>query len=425
MENNMRTSLKTITFLMIIGMLLVSCGAPGEKAKTNIDYKKTADKVRTLTNEFSADPSDVEARRFLAKLNKVLAPASKQSESDDLTITPVAVKKVVAEHIAQKVQYLGDITGDPSVVVYPKLTDTVWDIYVENGDYVKKGELLAKIDDATVRASKAQAQGAYLSAKSQVANVNVEFERMKTLYEAKAISDSQWDQLVTQKEVAEAGLEQAKAALSMAETQLTYASVTAPISGYVSNLAYRIGDMSTPQKPFLTIHQTETVKININVTESDLGFIKVGQRTEIHLSSYPNQIFEGKVETVSPVIDPMTRTAKIEIIAKNDDARLKPGMFARVDIVTQERDQAFTIEKAVTNKQTVLERSETNLREDKVVETYSCFIVRDGIAINRELKIGIQSKTKYEVLSGLTEGDLVVVMGQNNLSDSSLVNIVE
>ncbi|MFA6618207.1 MAG: efflux RND transporter periplasmic adaptor subunit [Candidatus Neomarinimicrobiota bacterium] len=421
----MRTSLKTITFLMIIGMLLVSCGAPGEKAKTNIDYKKTADKVRTLTNEFSADPSDVEARRFLAKLNKVLAPASKQSESDDLTITPVAVKKVVAEHIAQKVQYLGDITGDPSVVVYPKLTDTVWDIYVENGDYVKKGELLAKIDDATVRASKAQAQGAYLSAKSQVANVNVEFERMKTLYEAKAISDSQWDQLVTQKEVAEAGLEQAKAALSMAETQLTYASVTAPISGYVSNLAYRIGDMSTPQKPFLTIHQTETVKININVTESDLGFIKVGQRTEIHLSSYPNQIFEGKVETVSPVIDPMTRTAKIEIIAKNDDARLKPGMFARVDIVTQERDQAFTIEKAVTNKQTVLERSETNLREDKVVETYSCFIVRDGIAINRELKIGIQSKTKYEVLSGLTEGDLVVVMGQNNLSDSSLVNIVE
>ncbi|MDY0152736.1 MAG: efflux RND transporter periplasmic adaptor subunit, partial [Candidatus Cloacimonas sp.] len=336
-----------------------------------------------------------------------------------------AVKKVVAEHIAQKVQYLGDITGDPSVVVYPKLTDTVWDIYVENGDYVKKGELLAKIDDATVRASKAQAQGAYLSAKSQVANVNVEFERMKTLYEAKAISDSQWDQLVTQKEVAEAGLEQAKAALSMAETQLTYASVTAPISGYVSNLAYRIGDMSTPQKPFLTIHQTETVKININVTESDLGFIKVGQRTEIHLSSYPNQIFEGKVETVSPVIDPMTRTAKIEIIAKNDDARLKPGMFARVDIVTQERDQAFTIEKAVTNKQTVLERSETNLREDKVVETYSCFIVRDGIAINRELKIGIQSKTKYEVLSGLTEGDLVVVMGQNNLSDSSLVNIVE
>lgn len=421
----MKASLKTITLFMIIGILLASCGTPDGKAKTEIDYKMTANKVRNLTNELPADANDAEARRYLAKLNKILLPANKQSENEDLTIIPVTVKKVKAEHIAQKVQYLGDIAGDPSVIVYPKLTDTVMDIYVENGDFVEKGTLLAKIDDATVRASKAQANGAYLSAKSQVANVKVEFERMKKLYEAKAISESQWDQLVTQKEVAEAGLEQAKAALSMAETQLAYANITAPISGYISNLAYRIGDMSTPQKPFLTIHQTETVKININVTESDLGFIRIGQRTEIRVSSYPGQIFEGEVETVSPVIDPMTRTATIEIIAKNDDARLKPGMFARVDIVTHEKDQAFTIEKALANKQTILERSDTNLREDKVVETYSCFIVRDGIAINRELEIGIQSKTKYEVLSGLEESDLVVIMGQNNLSDSSLVNIVE
>lgn len=421
----MKTSFKLITLFMIISLVLVSCGAPGAKSATAIDYKKTANDVRVLSNELSSDMTDVEARKYLAKVQKALQPATSDKAKDDLTVVPVSTHKAAKEYIAQKVQYLGDVSGDPSVVVYPKLTDIITDINVENGDYVKKGTVLAKIDDATVRASKAQANAAYLSAKSQVANVNVEYDRMNTLYKAKAISDSQWDQLVTQKDVAEAGLEQAKAALDMASTQLGYASVTAPISGYVSNLAYRVGDMSTPQKPFVTIHQTETVKLTINVTEYDLGYLAVGQRTEIRVNTYPGEIFEGKVETVSPVIDPMTRTARIEILANNMDSRLKPGMFARIDIITHERDNALTITKAATNKQTVLKRFGDSLRDDKVVETYSCYIVRDGVALEVPLEIGIESKTKYEVTSGLTAGDLIVVMGQNNLSDSTLVNVVE
>ncbi len=420
-----KKSLKLLSFLIIISLVLVSCGAPGAKPATDVDYKKTANEVRTLTNKLSDNATDTEVRRYLAKVNKIMQPAISNQANDDLTIIPVTAKVVKAEYIAQKVQYLGDVSGDPSVVVYPKLTDNITDIYVENGDYVKKGTILAKINDATVRVAKIQANAAYLSAKSQVANVKVEYERMKTLHDAQAISDSQWDQITTQREVAEAGLEQAKAGKEMAETQLDYASVTAPISGYVSNLAYRVGDMSTPQKPFVTVHQTETVKLVINVTEYDLGYLAVGQRTEIRVNTYPGEIFEGKVETVSPVIDPMTRTAKIEILADNQDERLKPGMFARIDIITHEQEKALTIAKAVTSKQTVLKSSGGNFRDDQVVETYSCFIVRDGIALEVPLEIGIESKTKYEVLNGLVAGDLIVVMGQNNLSDSTLVNIVK
>jgi RND family efflux transporter MFP subunit len=320
---------------------------------------------------------------------------------------------------------LGDITGDPSVVVYPKLTDLITSVKVENGDYVKKGAVLGTISDETVRSSVAQAEAAYISAKSQVANVNVEYERTKKLYDAKAISDSQWDQVVTQKDVAEAGLKQAKAALDMAKTQLGYATITAPISGYVSSLAYQVGDMSTPQKPFVTVNQIKTVKLNINVTEYDLAYLAVGQRTEISVNTYPDEIFNGKVETVSPVIDPMTRTARVEIVADNADGRLKPGMFARINIITHERDHALTIDKAAVNMQTGLKAVSDNLRDDKVVETYSCFIVRDDVALEVPIQIGIQSKTKYEVTGGLNAGDLVVVMGQNNLNDSTMVNIVK
>ena len=422
----MKTSLKLISFFLVISLVLISCGAPGANpAAADIDYKKTVTDIKTLTNDLPENVDQTEARKYLAQVQKLLQPAVNNSEGKDLTVIPVTTRPVESEYIAQKVQYLGDISGDPSVVVYPKLTDIVVDIQVENGDYVQKGKVLAKISDATVRSAVAQAEAAYLSAKSQVANVNVEYERTKTLHKAKAISESQWDQIVTQKDVAESGLKQAKAALDMAKTQMGYAEVTAPISGYVSNLAYRIGDMSTPQKPFASIHQTKTVKININVTESDLGYIAEGQRTEIRVNTYPDVVFEGRVKTVSPVIDPMTRTAKVEIIADNNDGRLKPGMFARVNIITHENDNALTVDKAATFKQTILKPYGKNLRDDRVVETYSCFVVRDGVAIEVPLEIGIESKTKYEVTEGLNLGDLVVIMGQNNLSDSTLVNIVE
>ena len=418
--------LKTLTLLTIAAVALVSCGAPGAKpAAVDVDYKKTMNDIVTLTNQLPENANDMTARRYLAKVQKALQPATAETKGNGLTIIPVSTRKVEAEPIAQKVQYLGDISGDPSVIVYPKLTDIITDISVENGDYVKKEAVIGRISDATVRASKTQAEAAYLSAKSQLANVRVEYERMKTLYDAKAISDSQWDQVVTQKDVAEAGLEQAKAALDMASTQLGYAAITAPISGVVSDLAYRVGDMATPQKPFVSVHQTKTVKVDINVTEFDLAYVQEGQRTEISVNSYPGEVFEGTVKTVSPVISPLTRTAKIEIIADNADGRLKPGMFARVNIVTHERNQALTIDKAATFKQTVLRAAGENLRDDHVVETYTCFVVRDGVAIEVPLEIGIESKTKYEVTKGLNPGDLVVVMGQNNLSDSTLVNIVE
>jgi RND family efflux transporter MFP subunit len=425
MEKHMKNALKLISLLMILGLALVSCGAPGAKTQADIDYKKTMNDIIALGQEIPSNASEVDARRYLAKVEKALQPVSSLKGNNDLTIVPVNVQAVKAESITQKVEYLGNINGDPSVVVYPKLTDLISEIYVENGDFVNKGQVLGIISDATVRASKAQAEAAYLSAKSQVANVNVEYERMKTLYEAKAISDSQWDQIVTQKDVAEAGLKQAKAALDMADTQLGYAKITAPISGYVSNLAYEVGDMSTPQKPFVTINQIKTVQTKISVTERDLGQIKPGQRAEISVEAYPSDIFNGTVVNVSPVIDPITRTAQVEIKSDNADMRLKPGMFARVAIVTNELENVLTINKAATGKQTILKRFGDNLRDDKVVETYSCFIVRDGVALEVPIEIGVESKTKYEVTKGLNEGDLVVVMGQNNLSDSTLVNIVE
>lgn len=410
--------------LFLLILLFTSCG-DSASAGQKTDYQKYAAGIRELTETLPRDLNDREARRYLSQIEKAMRPLNTPEAQSDLTVVPVYVNVLEPEYIAQKVQYLGDISGNPSVLVYPKLSDIILEVPVVNGDYVHKGDVLARISDATVRASKSQAEAAYLSAKSQLANVRVEYERMKTLFDAKAVSQSQWDQIVTQREIAEAGLRQAKAAVELAETQLNYATLTAPISGYLSNIAYEPGDMATPQKPFASVHQINSVKTNIKVTESDLGHIRTGQRSEIAVSAYPGDIFEGRVDNISPVIDPLTRTALVEILAENADLRLKPGMFARVNIITHERQNALTVEKAVTGKQTVLKRFGATLRDDRPVETYHCFVVRDGIALKTPIEVGIESKTKYEVVSGLNPGDLLIVMGQNNLSDSSLVEIVK
>lgn len=415
-------SLKPFFITFVLAGFLMSCGAPAERE----NYTETAESIRSLTRSLPDSLTNIQARRFLANVQKTLTPLRTEERSvNGLSIIPVSVKKMEPGSISKKIQYLGDVQGDPSVVVYPKLTDIITEIYVENGDYVRQGDLLARINDATVRTSHRQAEAAYYSARSQVANVRVEFERMKKLYDANALSQSQWDQIITQREVAEAGLKQAEAGLELAGTQLDYAELRAPISGFVSNKIYEPGDMATPQKPFASIHQINTVKIPVHVTETDLGSVHIGQTAEITVSAYPDITFEGRVNTISPVIDPMTRTAEVRILADNADLRLKPGMFARTAIITEHRDHALIIDKSAINKQTVLKRFGTGLRDDRVIETYSCYVVRDGIAVYTPIEIGIQSKTEYEVLSGLSAGDLVVIMGQNNLSDSTLVQIVE
>lgn len=416
---------KNIVLLSTIIFFLLSCGGPGTGGESSeVSYIQTVDDIRELTGNLTDPVNNNEARRYLSKIQKLMLPLESDKAKNDLRVIPVNVRTAGREYIASRVRYLGDIKGDPSIVVYPKLSDIITDIYVQNGDYVQKGDILARIDDAGVRDSKKQAEAGYRSAKSQLENVRSEYERTKALHEDNAISQSQWEQVVTQLEVAKAGLSQAEAALEMAKTQLSHTILRAPINGYVSGRAYDSGDMATPQKPFASIHDIKNVKIAINVTERDLGNIEEGQRAEMTVSAYPGEVFEGRITVISPVIDPMTRTGGVEITLENKNLRLKPGMFARVDVITDERHNALTIEKAAVTRQTVLQQTGDNLRDDRVIKTYSCFIVENGIAREKVLEIGIESKTEYEVLSGLKSGDKFVIMGQNNLSDSTMVEIV-
>lgn len=419
----MRSYIKTIFAGLLVLTLLASCGArPGSEP---VAYKKTAEEVKALSASVSQDMSEQDAKRFLADIKHLLEKQISANGEDELVIVPVNVTEVAPKTIRETINYLGNMEGYPSVKVYAKMSDVLTDVYVQNGDHVKKGDILARISDMTVKNSVLQAEAALASAKAQYANMMVEYDRLKTLYDQQAVSESQWDQMVTQKDVTEYGVKQAQAAYDMALTQKGFTEITAPVSGVVSGIVSRVGDMASPQMPFASVHNIDTLSVDVSVTDADLADVHAGQDATISVNTYPGEYFDGVVKTISPVVDPMTRTALVEILVPNPENKLTAGMFARVAIIVNEKENTLVIDKALAETQTERIQGLNGLRDAKTMRYYSCYVVENDIARKVSLTTGIETETEIEILSGLNKGDLIVTMGQNNLSDSAMVRIVE
>ncbi|RKY55592.1 MAG: hypothetical protein DRP89_02975, partial [Candidatus Neomarinimicrobiota bacterium] len=235
---------------------------------------------------------------------------------------------------------------------------------------------------------------------------------------------SQFDAIKTQKETAKATVNQLIAGLTSAKEQLNDTYIKAPISGIVSMRNFNLGDQTSPQMPVFIIVKMNQVKININIVENQVGIIKEGQTAHVHVNSYPKKVFEGKVSKVYPTLNPMTRTALTEIIVDNEDLKLKPGMYANVEIVTDTHENVLLVPKYAIIENTNLEYLGGELRNTKINVDKYLFIIEDNIANKVKIKTGIENSDFIEVTEGLRENDKVVTMGQYQLSDSSKVYIV-
>lgn len=334
---------------------------------------------------------------------------------------PVEVTTVERGDLIQSVNYIGDIKAEYEVKVFSKIPDRIEKFYVEVGDRVRKGDPVAKIVATTIEQAARQAEAALAAARVQEANLKLEYERAKRLYRENAMSKQQYDAIETQYEATKAQVEQAEAALLSARSQLSDALVTAPISGIIGNRYYDEGDMANPSLPLVTIVQMERVKTTFDVTEIDLGKIKIGQEATIKVKSYPDRQFEGRVIKVSPVLDPLTRMAEIEILIDNPNYLLKPGMFAQVEVTTGKIEQTIIVPRHAAIESTTMENING---EDQVVKNYFVFIVKEGKAEQRKLDVGYVNHQYLAVSSGIEVGEKLVTLGQNLLRDGSPVNIV-
>ena len=200
------------------------------------------------------------------------------------------------------------------------------------------------------------------------------------------------------------------AKLDRDEPGMKYSSVAvkAPISGIIFNYYNDIGDFVSPQAPLFKMGTIEKVKVVAYFSENEISKIKKGLEASVSTDAYPDMVFSGKISSVSPVLDPMTRKLKAEIEISNEKHFLKPGMFAQVQIVAEvhKNVQVIPIKAIVEND-----------------ETRTVFIVKDGLSHEVLVKTGMLSSEGYEITSGLKDGDVVVIQGAYGLKEGMKVSV--
>jgi RND family efflux transporter MFP subunit len=215
------------------------------------------------------------------------------------------------------------------------------------------------------------------------------------------------------REASQAKLKEMEAILEQERNHLKDTRIVAPFQGEISRKYVDAGAFvspSSPSTPLVSLVHTETLKIVANVLERDIPLLKAGMKAKIRVESYPEKVFEGRVEKINSSLDLSTRTLQAEIYIINKDRTLKPGMFANVEVVLLEKPEALVIP-----REAVLEAG----------NEMSVFVVEGKQAARKPITIGYEQDRMVEVLKGLNVGDQVVIKGQQLIKDGSAIRVVE
>ena len=315
---------------------------------------------------------------------------SKESteQTEEETVQLVKVARVTEQAVPQVVSYTATIEPYKRNLISSSLPNRIKKIYVEVGDHVKAGQKLVDLD----RANLAQQ-------KLQLDNLELEYKRVQELFAVGGASQQQVDQMRTQYETAKTSYE------NLDENTV----LVSPTNGVVTARNYDNGDLATGA--ILTVMQIQPVKVQVNVSESDFTKVKLGMPVDVNVEVYGDEVFKGKVSLIHPTIDASTRTFMTEINIPNADNRIRPGMFARVNI------DFGSVNRVVVPDQAVVKRSGSG---DRFVYVY-----KDGKVSFNQVQLGRHMDTSYELISGVENGAEVVIAGQSRLKDGAEVKVVE
>ncbi|MCY3680454.1 MAG: efflux RND transporter periplasmic adaptor subunit [Gemmatimonadetes bacterium] len=315
---------------------------------------------------------------------------------------PVKVETVKQGDISAYILKNTTLEAERWVDVRARRPGQVIAISKEEGDPVREGTVLARLDADAAQISVAQREVAYQEAKQR-------YEREDALFQRNLGSKQSYENAKTQFESAKAQLEQAK-------LDLSYTAIRSPIEGIMTLRNIEVGNMVTNNQVVASVAKFDPLLARIQVTEKDFGKITVGQTARITIEAAPEKEFTGTVKMISPVVDPESGTVKVTVeIPRTDKSLLRPGMFASVYIITETRINTLVIPK----KALVLEG------EGNQVFTFETDPETGrGQAQRRRIEIGFTDSDRLEILNGLSQGEQVITVGQEGLRPGSSVRLV-
>ena len=321
----------------------------------------------------------------------VSAPTLAQDKSEAI---PVEAAKVVAAPLSEQVTAIGTILSDEAVIVSSEIPGRLQEIHFQEGQPVEKGAHLFTLDDSVYRAQLADAE-----AKLRLAEQT--HKRTSQLFSNKYATAQSADESAS-------NLAVSTAAVELARVQLEKAHIVAPFSGIVGLRRVSVGEYITAGQALVNLEAIDPVKADFRVPEKFLPAIRVGQTIRIKVDAFPDESFEGKVYAIDPRLDVTGRSLVVRATVPNRDQRLRPGLFARISVLLQLKEDALSVP-----EQAIVPQGDSQF----------VFKIVDGKVQLTKVITGTRREGRVEIVEGLSAGDQVVTAGQLKIRDGAAVSI--
>jgi membrane fusion protein (multidrug efflux system) len=322
-------------------------------------------------------------------------PAGGAAKGSSGPVVPVVATAARNEKLSLEVEALGTAKASESVDVTAKVSNLVTAIRFDEGQQVRKGEVLVELDGEQARADLAVANAALTESASQL-------KRSRELYATKVLSDQQIEQI-------EATYAANQARVAAARSRVNDTVIRAPFDGRVGLRRVSVGSLVAPGTVITTLDDTRAIKLDFTVPERVVAAMRAGLQLEATSVAYPGEVFVGRVDSVDSRVDPATRSVTVRAVVPNDKGLLKPGMFMNVRLSRGEADVLVVPEEALVPEQ-----------GDVFV-----YVVQDGAATKRKVTVGQRTIGSVQVTDGLQAGELVVIEGTQKLRDGAGVTLVD
>lgn len=313
---------------------------------------------------------------------------AEQPQAAEVRLPNVTIMAASYKDVPQSDVYTANVEAYAKNNIAPQSPSRIQKIYVEVGDFVRAGQIVAKMDEVSLNQSKLS-----------MANDSLEYSRIKKLYEQGGVSKSDFDAMELKYNVTR----------SQYQNLLENTILRSPVSGVITARNYDQGDMYGGS-PIYVVEQITPVKLYVGISEMDYTRVKKNDTVTLTADALPGKTFTGRIARIYPTIDAATHTFTAEVNVANSDRLLRPGMYARVTVNFGSNHSIVVPDDCVVKQQGSGVRSVFVLQADNTVKEVV-------------VTLGRHFGTEYEILSGVAEGDKVVVKGQASLKNGSKVNV--
>lgn len=309
---------------------------------------------------------------------------------------PVETARAEIRDVAAYYSGTATLEAEERATIVSQTTGVVLEVLAEEGDFAEAGQVLARLETDRYQLEVQRAQ-------AEFERLQTDFERKQELFGRELVSAEAFEQV-------RANLDTARAEYDLAKLDLRYTSIRAPFSGFISERLVRVGNLVSNLEPVFRITSYDPLIAVLHVPERELSVLSKGLPVSVSVDAWPGWTFYGEVTRISPVVDPDTGTFRVTAEISDDQDKLKPGLFGRIQVLYDTHANA-----------TVIPRSAVISEDD---QNHVFVVAEDGTANRRAIELGYEKNGIVEITSGVTAGEQVITAGKGSLNNGTAVEVI-